>query len=137
MARPGSREAERTVWLRAAIDDQEDAVSLVKNLFPGVPESAVKTRAGILYQWFLQTDRAAKVARREALSRMWETLPGEHESLDLSAQYEVTTKQNPLVLLEGLARRKRALKSDVDPSHVQRRSGRLGRSMLHCFLELS
>ena len=102
--------------LRAAIDDQEDAVSLVKNLFPGVPESAVKTRAGILYQWFLQTDRAAKVARREALSRMWETLPGEHDSLDLSAQYEVTTKQNPLVLLEGLARRKRALKSDVDPS---------------------
>ena len=50
---------------------------------------------------------------------MWEILFGEHESLDLSAQYEVTTKQNPLVLLEGLARRKRALKSDVDPSQEE------------------
>ena len=102
--------------LRAAIDDQDDAVNLVKSLFPGVPEPAVKSRADVLYQWFLHTDRAAKFARRETLAQMWETLPGEHGLRDLPTQYDESTKQNPLVLLEGLARRKRALKNDVDPS---------------------
>ena len=102
--------------LRAAIDDQKDAVSLTESLFPGVPESAVKARADALFQWFTRTERAAKVARRETLTQMWETLPGEHEPRDLPAQFDESTKQNPLVLLEGLARRKRALKSDVDPS---------------------
>ena len=64
--------------LRAAIDDQKDAVSLTESLFPGVPESAVKARADALFQWFSRTERAAKVARRETLTQMWETLPGEH-----------------------------------------------------------
>ena len=102
--------------LHAAIDDQKDAFNLTESLFPGVPESAVKARADALFEWFMRSERAAKVARREALTHMWETLPGEHEPRDLPAQFDETTKQNPLVLLEGLARRKRALKSDADPS---------------------
>eukprot|EP00439_Symbiodinium_sp_Y106_P017613 s9630_g2.t1 len=102
--------------LHAAIDDQKDAVNLTESLFPGVPESAVKARADALFEWFMRSERAAKVARRETLTHMWETLPGEHEPRDLPAQFDETTKQNPLVLLEGLARRKRALKSDADPS---------------------
>ena len=102
--------------LHAAIDDQKDAVNLTESLFPGVPESAVKARADALFEWFMRSERAAKVARRETLAHMWEILPGEHEPRDLPAQFDETTKQNPLVLLEGLARRKRALKSDADPS---------------------
>ena len=102
--------------MHAAIDDQKDAFNLTESLFPGVPESAVKARADALFEWFMRSERAAKVARREALTHMWETLSGEHEPRDLPAQFDEATKQNPLVLLEGLARRKRALKSDADPS---------------------
>ena len=72
----------------------------------------VNERVKTLLQWSQETERADKRRRREILRGALETLTTCPSRPDLSQAFDQSTRDNPLVLLEGLARRKKAMSGD-------------------------
>ena len=102
--------------LLAAFDDISGASMLIETCFPGMDKKGVQIRSTELVNWAKANHSCGKRQRREILAGMWETLPTQPSSKGLVESYDEVVRQNPLALLDGLARRKKALQNDTDQS---------------------
>ena len=102
--------------LRASFDSEAEASDLINLYWPGIGTDGVKERVKILLQWSSDTERAVKRRRREILREALETLTTRPVRPDLAESFDQSTRENPLVLLEGMARRKKAMSGDADPT---------------------
>ena len=104
----------RPETLEAAFDDIAGARSLVETLHQGISQEGRDLRADLLVKWQKGAQSATKRARRETLAGLWETLPTSSAKPCVADRFEQIVHQNPLALLSGLERRKKASRSDVD-----------------------
>ena len=100
--------------LEAAFDSEDEAGELISLVFSGISAGGVADRKRALMHWKDQVKGDAKRSRRDAFATMLEKLPGSREEQSLTEVFAAETRKNPLVLLPGLERRRKALKLDKD-----------------------
>ena len=103
--------------LEAAFDDDEGARELLRLLLPGIAPEGLEARTQILVKWRDQCQRPSKVLRRDSFIGMMEQLSSRMGRVPtLQETYASEARMNPLVLLPGLERRRKALRTDRDAS---------------------
>ena len=102
--------------LLAAFDSEDEVKELISIYWPGMGPDGVRERVKTLLKWSAENAKAGKRRRREILRDSLETLPTRPARPELATSFEEATRDNPLVLLEGLARRKKLLRSEADPA---------------------
>ena len=100
--------------LEAAFDSEDEAGELSSLVFSGISAGGLADRKRALMHWKDRVQGAAKRMRRDAFTSMVEKLPGSQEVQSLTEVFASETRKNPLVLLPGLDRRRKALKLDKD-----------------------
>ncbi|CAE7543714.1 unnamed protein product [Symbiodinium natans] len=100
--------------LEAAFDTDAEAAELVEVFLPGISTEGRRERAQLLVDWAGRQGQLVKRLRRESFQGLWETLPVRSVHSDVSKEFDELARQNPLSLLPGLERRRRAARTNLD-----------------------